>query len=116
MPLPTLTHLQFTVLKALGSATMSGSKLRAKLKQIGYAKTLAAFYQIMARLEDSRFVEGWYQPKKVGPYTVNQRWYKVTAAGASARALSTAFYTDPDFSPTRVPANAPFTTNHSPGY
>ncbi len=56
--LPELSHLQFAVLEVLGAAQMSGKDLRTGLSELGLKKSGPAFYQMMARLEEAKFVEG----------------------------------------------------------
>ena len=58
--LPPLTHLQFAVLDALGASETSGRELRARLREKGIKKSGPAFYQLMSRLEEAKYVKGWY--------------------------------------------------------
>lgn len=92
MPVPDITHLQFLVLEILGSQERSGRVVRDKLTENGEAKTQAAFYQMMARLEDARMVEGSYRPVKVAGHVVQERWYKITGAGRKAYGATLDFY------------------------
>ena len=84
MPLPELTHLQFLVLGALLSGELSGADLRARLKQDGASKTLASFYQLMARLEEGHHVEGRYEQEMIDGIPVKERIYKATGQGVRA--------------------------------
>ncbi|MBP3957737.1 helix-turn-helix transcriptional regulator [Gemmata sp. G18] len=92
MPLPDITHLQFLLLAALLDGEQSGRSLRALLEQEGHRKSAPAFYQLMARLEESKFVEGRYEQKIVAGQTIKERVYKVAAAGVSALGTVRDFY------------------------
>lgn len=92
MPLPDITHLQFLLLAALLNGEQSGRTLRSLLEQEGHRKTPAAFYQLMARLEEARFVEGRYEQKTVEEQTIKERVYKVTGSGRAACAAVREFY------------------------
>lgn len=84
MPIPDLTHLQFAVLDALGAREKAGRELREALKARGIRKTGPAFYQLMARLEEAKFVKGWYEQKAVEGEVVRERRYKILGAGLTA--------------------------------
>ena len=84
MPLPDITHLQFLLLAALLDGERSGRDLRELLGREGHKKSLPAFYQLMARMEDSRMVKGRYEQKIVEGQIIKERVYKVTGAGATA--------------------------------
>ncbi len=92
MPLPDVTHLQFFILGQLMDGEQTGRQLREKLAEEGEEKTLAAFYQLMARLEDERFVEGWYETKTVGTQPIKERHYRITGGGAQAYASVQDYY------------------------
>lgn len=92
MNLPKCSHLQIAVLSCLGTNEMSGRELRASLKASGIRKSGAAFYQLMARLEDSDWVVGRYHEDMLHGEKVRERRYKVTGAGRQARAEALAFY------------------------
>src|SRR5262249_49872599 len=89
---PHLTHLQFLILAVLLDKEQSGRHLREKLAEAGENKSGPAFYQLMARLEDSRFVEGWYDKKIVDGQLLKERRYRVTAAGIAAWEQTREFY------------------------
>ncbi len=93
MPLPPLTHLQFLVLDALHASTRSGAEIRDRLAEHGVKKSTAAFYQLMSRLEDARFVKGWLVNATVDGYPVRERHYKILAKGSTARIKTLEFYT-----------------------
>ncbi len=90
--LPTLTHLQFLVIKLLLETPSSGRDLRVELYSHGARKSGPAFYQMMSRLEDGELVEGRYVKRPAGGQTVRERHYEVTAQGRSAWRASREFY------------------------
>ena len=55
---PVLTHLQFLVLGVLRNADLPGRALRDALSGYGFRRTGPAFYQLMARLEKDRLIDG----------------------------------------------------------
>ena len=71
--LPELTHLQFLVLGVLRSADQPGRALRDALSGYGIRRTGPAFYQLMARLEKDRLIDGWYEQITVGDQAVTER-------------------------------------------
>lgn len=91
-PLPSLSHLQFVVLDALLQRERRGHDIRQALRAAGVHRTLAAFYQLMARLEDCGHVEGCYRRSVVDGQPVKERWYKLTPQGAAAWKGSCDFY------------------------
>ena len=91
--LPRLTSLQFLVLTPLTSRDeIAGHDLRAWLTDKGLKSSGPQFYQMMARLKDSDFVEGWYAQKAIEHQVVNERRYKITANGLSAWENTRDFY------------------------
>src|SRR5947209_3715754 len=84
MPIPDLTHLQFLVLAALMDGEQAGRYVREKLARAGHKKSGPAFYQFMARLEESGLVEGHYDQKIVEGQIIKERVYKVTGHGIHA--------------------------------
>jgi DNA-binding PadR family transcriptional regulator len=92
MPIPEITHLQFLVLCAIGGTQRPGREVREKLAEEGCDKSLPAFYQMMARMEDAGLVVGSTHPIHVGDQTVTERRYKVTGAGHKARQDTIEFY------------------------
>ncbi len=54
------------------------------LAEHGARRTLAAFYQLMARLEESDLVVGRYASKTVRGQSVKERRYAITALGEAA--------------------------------
>jgi DNA-binding PadR family transcriptional regulator len=90
--LPDLTHLQFAVLGILMEGEQPGRFVRDRLAEDGVNKTGPAFYQLMARLEDDKLVEGWYTHKAVAGQKIKERTYRLTAAGEAAWEQTRDFY------------------------
>jgi DNA-binding PadR family transcriptional regulator len=93
MSVPELSHLQIAVLNALGPKELSGRELREALKTAKISKSGPAFYQIMARLEDAKFVNGRYEEKVVEGQRIRERRYNLTGEGANALRNAVSFYT-----------------------
>lgn len=93
MSVPELSHLQIAVLDALGPKELSGRELRDALKAATIAKSGPAFYQIMARLEDAKFVKGWYDEKVIEGQRIRERRYSLTGEGEKALRNAMNFYT-----------------------
>jgi DNA-binding PadR family transcriptional regulator len=92
--MPAITHLQFLVLGLLRGGERPGRYVRRALAKRGVARSAPAFYQMMARLEDSRFVEGTYAQKIVDGQIIKERRYTLTDAGEAAWASTRAFYSE----------------------
>jgi DNA-binding PadR family transcriptional regulator len=90
--LPGITHLQFVVLGLLLDAPRAGRHIRSELATHGVRRTAPAFYQMMARLEDAGFVEGWYEQKIVDGQIIKERHYKLRAAGLRVWTATRDFY------------------------
>ena len=90
--LPSISHLQFLAVGVLLGGERPGRSLRDVVAGYGARRTLAAFYQMMARLERDGLVEGWYEQVKIGDQTVTERRYRATAAGERAWTRTRAFY------------------------
>jgi DNA-binding PadR family transcriptional regulator len=90
--IPRLTHLQFLVLGLLGSGARPGRELREALAAHGVKRSAPAFYQLMARLERDRLVDGWYEQVTAGDQAVTERRYRIRAAGAKLWAEARDFY------------------------
>jgi DNA-binding PadR family transcriptional regulator len=90
--LPPLSHLQFLALGVILSADEPGRVIRDVVADYGERRTVAAFYQLMARLERDGLVDGWYEPVVVGDQAVRERRYRITAAGTRAWRETRAFY------------------------
>ena len=92
--LPELTHLQFAVLSILMGSKLSGRSIREQLASVaGVRKSLAAFYQLMARLEDGGMVTGWYEQVVVDGVTIKERNYEIRAHGMRCWNQTRDFYT-----------------------
>jgi DNA-binding transcriptional ArsR family regulator len=92
MSIPNLSHLQFLILSALLDGEQPGRRLREKLAEAGETKSGPAFYQLMARLEEGRLVDGWYEQKIVEGQIIKERRYRVTASGEAAWQQTSDFY------------------------
>jgi DNA-binding PadR family transcriptional regulator len=90
--LPDLTHLQFLVLGVLHGGEQPGRVVRDALAGFGVRRTAAAFYQMMARLERDRLIDGYYGQVVVGDQSVTERRYRITPAGAKLWAETRGFY------------------------
>src|SRR6266446_1417514 len=90
--LPELSHLQVLVLECLGTRKLSGRELRRLLAENGTRKSGPAFYQLMARLEQARFVEGEFSQKIVEGQIIRESHYRISAEGAKARRNAFGFY------------------------
>ncbi len=90
--IPRLSHLQFAVLDILGTATMRGKNLRARLSERDIRKSGPAFYQMMARLEQAKFVKGWYEQQIIDGQIIKERQYKITGNGIDAYNETKTFY------------------------
>lgn len=80
--LPTLTHLQYLVLGVLQREEQPGRVVRQALAAYGVRRSGPAFYQLMARMERARLVDGWYEQVTVGDQAVTERRYRVTRESA----------------------------------
>jgi DNA-binding PadR family transcriptional regulator len=90
--LPDLTHLQFLVLGVLHGGEQPGRVVRDALAGYGVRRTAAAFYQMMARLERDRLIEGYYEQVVIGDQSVTERRYRITASGVKLWSDTRAFY------------------------
>lgn len=92
MSVPELSHLQIAVLDALGAKELSGRELREALKQAGVSKNGPAFYQLMSRLEDAKFVDGHYDEKVIEGQRIKERRYILTGEGEKSLRGAMNFY------------------------
>jgi DNA-binding PadR family transcriptional regulator len=90
---PRLTHLQFLVLGLLREGERSGRAIRDAIAAHGVKRSAPAFYQLMARLERDRLVDGWYEQITVGDQAVTERRYRLRPSGAKLWAEARDFYT-----------------------
>jgi len=67
---------------------MSGRELQKALRQSGQKATLAAFYQLMGRLEQAGLIVGEERSQQVGKQTVYPKYYRITQKGESEFASS----------------------------
>jgi DNA-binding PadR family transcriptional regulator len=91
--IPTITHLQFLVLGLLRESEQPGRVIREALAAHGVRRSAPAFYQLMARLERDRLVDGWYEQVSAGDQAVTERRYRLRPAGAKLWAEARDFYT-----------------------
>src|SRR6187401_2745037 len=90
--IPRLTHLQFLVLGLLGEGEQPGRVLRDAIVAYGLKRSAPAFYQLMARLERDRLVDGWYEQVTAGDQSVTERRYRLRPAGAKLWSEARDFY------------------------
>ena len=91
--LPKLTHMQFLVLGLLREGEQPGRVIRDALAAHGVKRSAPAFYQLMARLERDRLVDGWYEQVTAGDQSVTERRYRLRPAGAKLWTEARDFYT-----------------------
>jgi DNA-binding PadR family transcriptional regulator len=92
LKLPAITHLQFLVLDALAGEEHAGRTLRERLADYGVRNSGPAFYQMMSRLEEAGFVEGWYEQTVVEGQNLKERRYRLTRDGKRALEETRNFY------------------------
>ena len=90
--LPNATHLQFLILTVLLNDKSTGRKIRGELAKQGQKKTLAAFYQLMSRMEEAGWVKGWYETKHIDGQTVKERHYEILGDGIRTWESTRDFY------------------------
>src|SRR3954470_2143332 len=91
--IPRLTHQQFLVLGLLKEREQPGRVLRQAIAAHGVKRSAPAFYQLMARLERDRLVDGWYEQITTGDQAVTERRYRLRPAGAKLWTEARVFYT-----------------------
>jgi DNA-binding PadR family transcriptional regulator len=79
-----LTNVQLLFLEAVGVDKVSGRQLREQLAERGWKKSAPVFYQLAARLEDEKLIEGWYEKRTIAGQSVRERYYRLTAHGKQA--------------------------------
>lgn len=91
--LPELTHLQFAILTILLDSERSGREVRQKLRTDHRIKrSLASFYQLMARLEESGMIEGRYETTSIEGQGIRTRYYKALGHGVRCWERARDFY------------------------
>jgi DNA-binding PadR family transcriptional regulator len=92
--LPSVTHLQFLVLDIVKAHAkgLSANDLREALLREGQAYSGPRFYQLLARLEASGWIDSWSQHFAVGGGTVERTYYRITSKGKSAWDVTLIFY------------------------
>ena len=91
--LPKLTHMQFLVLGLLKEQDQPGRVIREALAAHGVKRSAPAVYQLMARLERDRLVDGWYEQVTAGDQAVTERRYRLRPSGAKLWTEARDFYT-----------------------
>ena len=81
---PRLSHLQFLVLGTLLHRERPGREIREDLRRFDVKRSGPGFYQLMSRLEEAGFVEGWYEQKIVEGQIIRERTYRLSAGGRTA--------------------------------
>jgi DNA-binding PadR family transcriptional regulator len=99
---PALTNLHYLVLGVLRSGEQPGRAIRQALATYGVRRSAPAFYQLMARLETSALVEGWYEQTATGDQLVVERRYRITPDGARAFNRAREFYREVEQFASRV--------------
>jgi len=90
--IPDITHLQFLVLGILRAGERPGRFVRRALARHGISRTGPAFYQMMARLEDAGWIDGFYTQEVVDAQIIKERRYRVNPAGVRAWNSTRDFY------------------------
>ena len=85
-PIPSLTHLQFTILANVSANNdVAGVQLRQLLtSSLGQTYSGPAFYQLMGRMEEAGLVSGHYVVNLVNETPVKERRYRIEDAGHEA--------------------------------
>lgn len=92
MRYPRSPHLQFLVLGTLREEDRAGKGIRAELARRGARRSGPAFYQLMARLEDTGLVDGRYEQRVDDGQTIKERRYRLTSSGLAAWEATRDFY------------------------
>src|SRR4030095_15193707 len=90
---PKLPPLQFLVLGLLRDGEQPGRAIRDAIAAHGVTRSAPAFYQLMARLERDRLVDGWYEQVTAGDQAVTERRYRLRPPGAQLWTEARDFYT-----------------------
>lgn len=90
--LPELTHLQFAILDIIGASQITGKHLREALRGKGIKRDGPSFYQMMSRLEEAKYVKGWYEQKIVEGQIIKERNYRILGNGINALRQTRSFY------------------------
>lgn len=92
--IPDSPHLQNSILGKLAEGgELPGHEIRDYLNQSKKrVRSGPAFYQLMARMEKSGLVKGWYAEIEVNGHVVRERRYKINAKGRRALTEAISFY------------------------
>jgi hypothetical protein len=64
-----------------------------RLKEKGISKSGPAFYQLMGRLEEVKFVKGWYEQQIIDGQIIKERHYQILGNGLRSLNSVKVFYT-----------------------
>jgi DNA-binding PadR family transcriptional regulator len=92
MKIPELSHLQFVVLGSLLGRERTGREVREELRRYRVRQSGPAFYQMMARLESTGLVKGWYTQEVIEGQIIKERHYRLMAEGVRAWRACRSFY------------------------
>ena len=92
MNFPTLSHDQVLVLECVGTSEVKGRHVREQLANNNRRKSGPAFYQMMSRMEEAGYVDGWYEQKIVEGQIIKERTYKMTGKGHRALTETLEYY------------------------
>jgi DNA-binding PadR family transcriptional regulator len=83
--LPEHSHLQYAILGLLSRAEVSGVELRKSISELtGKEYSGPAFYQLMGRMVELQFVQGFDVDVKVNRYVAKERRYRILPQGTAA--------------------------------
>jgi DNA-binding PadR family transcriptional regulator len=80
-PLPEATHLQLTILRMLVWGPHRSIEIKQKLYDREIDLSDPSFYQLMKRIENSKWVTGKYIQKIVDGQIIRERVYTITDSG-----------------------------------
>lgn len=94
MQVPAITHQQTLVLSILSDGERWGRDVRQEMSSHNVTSSGAAFYQMMARMEEAGMIRGAYETKVVDGQTIKQRKYHIRPKGQRALAGAVEFYVE----------------------
>ncbi len=89
---PSISHLQFFVLRTLLQGSRHGRSIREELSARLVTRSDRTVNQATRRLEAQGLITGTYRASMVGDYAVRERRYDITVAGRRAYEQSRAFH------------------------
>jgi len=69
-----------------------GAEVRQELARERVRRSGPAFYQLMSRLEDTGWAEGYYTQRVEDGQLLKERWYRITPSGIRAWNETAKFY------------------------